>query len=56
VGARSIVVSSDAGQPRKSLPGEVLRIFAQCLMDKGVTQKELDIMMKENPRVLLGIQ
>jgi hypothetical protein len=56
VGARSIVLSSDAGQPRKSLPAEVLRIFAQCLMEKGVTQKELDVMLKENPRVLLGIQ
>jgi hypothetical protein len=56
VGARSIVLSSDAGQPRKSLPAEVLRIFAQCLMEKGVAQEELDVMIKENPRVLLGIQ
>jgi predicted metal-dependent phosphotriesterase family hydrolase len=38
------------------LPAEVLRIFAQCLMEKGVTQEELDVMMKENPRLLLGIQ
>ncbi len=55
VGAQSIVLSSDAGQPRKSLPAEVLRIFAQCLMEKGVTQPELDTMMKQNPAQLLSI-
>ena len=55
VGARSIVLTSDAGQPRKSPPAEVLRVFAQCLMDKGVTQEELDLMTKENPARLLGL-
>ena len=55
IGAQSIVLSSDAGQPRKSLPAEVLRIFAQCLMEKGVTQEEINIMVKENPAYLLGI-
>ena len=55
VGAQSIVISSDAGQPRKSLPAEVLRIFAQCLMEKGVTQAEIDSMIKKNPAHLLAI-
>lgn len=55
VGAQSIVLSSDAGQPRKSLPAEVLRIFAQCLMEKGVTQGEIDTMMKRNPAQLLAV-
>ena len=55
LGARRIVLSSDAGQPRKSLPGEVLRIFAQCLLDKGVSQAEIDIMTKENPARLLSV-
>lgn len=55
VGAQSIVLSSDAGQPRKSLPAEVLRIFAQCLMEKGVTHPEIETMMKRNPAHLLSI-
>lgn len=55
VGAKSIVLSSDAGQPRKSMPAEVLRIFGQCLMEKGVTQSEIDLMCKENPASLLGV-
>lgn len=55
VGSQSIVLSSDAGQHRKSLPAEVLRIFAQCLMEKGVTQGEIDTMLKENPAYLLAL-
>lgn len=54
VGAASLVLSSDAGQPRKSMPAEVLRVFTQCLMEKGVTQAEIDCMTKENPARLLG--
>lgn len=54
VGAKAVVLSSDAGQPRKSMPAEVLRVFAQCLMEKGVTQAEIDRMTKENPARLLG--
>ena len=55
VGAASLVLSSDAGQPRKSMPAEVLRVFAQCLMEKGITQDEIDRMTKENPLRLLGL-
>lgn len=55
VGAKSIILTSDAGQPRKSLPAEVLRIFAQCLLEKGVGQDEIDLMTKENPARLLGL-
>jgi predicted TIM-barrel fold metal-dependent hydrolase len=51
----SLVMSSDAGQPRKSMPAEVLRVFAQCLMEKGVTQTEIDRMTKENPARLLNL-
>ena len=55
LGAAPLILSSDAGQPRKSLPREVLRIFAQCLMEKGVTQEEIDRMTKINPARLLGV-
>ena len=55
LGAKAFVISSDSGQPRKSMPAEVLRVFSQCLLEKGVTQEELDIMTKENPRRLLNL-
>ena len=54
-GARAIILTSDSGQPRKSWPAEVLRIFGQCLMEKGVSQEEIDLMTKENPAHLLGL-
>ncbi len=54
-GAQSIILTSDAGQPRKSWPAEVLRIFGQCLLEKGVRQEEIDLMTKENPARLLGL-
>jgi len=54
-GAPAFVISSDSGQPRKSMPAEVLRIFTQCLMEKGIGQDEIDIMTKTNPRRLLNI-
>ena len=54
-GAGSIILTSDAGQPRKSLPAEVLRIFGQCLLEKGVSQEEINLMTKENPARLLGL-
>jgi hypothetical protein len=55
VGAQAIILTSDAGQHRKSLPAEVLRLFAQCLLEKGISQGEIDRMVKENPAHLLGI-
>ena len=55
IDTNSLILSSDAGQPRKSLPAEVLRVFAQCLMDKGITQKQINTMTKKNPAKLLGL-
>ena len=52
---KDLVISSDAGQPRKSMPAEVLRVFTQCLMEKGITQEQIDIMTKRNPARLLGL-
>ncbi|MEW6262505.1 MAG: DUF6282 family protein [Thermodesulfobacteriota bacterium] len=54
-GAEHVILTSDAGQPRKSWPAEVLRVFAQNLMEKGVTQAEIDLMTKVNPARLLGL-
>jgi len=53
-GAGSVILTSDAGQPRKSWPAEVLRVFGQCLLEKGVSQEEIRLMTRENPARLLG--
>ena len=55
VDVNSLIISSDSGQPRKSMPAEVLRVFTQCLMDKGVSQEQINTMTKINPLKLLGL-
>jgi hypothetical protein len=55
IGAKSLILSSDSGQPRKSMPAEVLRVFAQCLMEKGISQNQIDIMTKDNPARMVGL-
>ncbi|PLX66671.1 MAG: hypothetical protein C0602_11420 [Denitrovibrio sp.] len=56
LGVKNLIIASDAGQPRKSMPAEVIRVFTQCLMEKGVTQEMIDMMIKINPAVLLGLE
>ena len=52
-GVNHIIISSDAGQPRKAYPPETIRVFAQLLNIKGISESDLRIMMVENPRFLL---
>lgn len=55
IGAKNIVISSDAGQLRKSPPPETIRVFVQCLFEKGISMKDLEIMMVENYKWLLNL-
>lgn len=48
VGAEHFVISTDTGQMRKTFPPETLRMFAQTLYYKGVSEKELHQMMCTN--------
>lgn len=54
VDIEGLLISSDSGQPRKSMPYEVIRMFTQCLMEKGIDQNQIDKMTKINPGRLLG--
>ena len=55
VGSEHCVISSDTGHPRKTLAPETLRMFAHAMMFKGVSVKDLDIMMKYNYDKLLDL-
>jgi predicted metal-dependent phosphotriesterase family hydrolase len=46
---------SDGGQIHNPWPHEGLRIFAQSLYEKGITQNELETMMVANPKQLMGL-
>lgn len=55
LGAEHCLIMSDGGQIHNPWPHESLRIFAQCLYEKGTSQKELETMMIKNPKELMGI-
>ncbi len=55
VGAENCVIVSDGGQRHNPMPPEGLRIFAQCLYESGVTQQQLERLMIDTPKQLLGL-
>jgi hypothetical protein len=55
VGASSIIISSDAGAPRKPIPPECTRVYGNCLISKGISVEEFDVMTKRNPAYLVGL-
>jgi len=55
VGSKSLIISSDTGQPRKTLSPETLRMFAQTLNYMGVAEKDLSAMLCHNYNNLLDL-
>jgi hypothetical protein len=53
VGASRCLLVSDAGQRHNPLPSEALRIFAQILFEKGISQSDVQLMIGQNPADLL---
>lgn len=56
VGAEHCIISTDSGQPRKSPPPEELRTYVQCLHEKGISIRDLEVMMVSNNRWLLDME
>jgi hypothetical protein len=55
VGAEHIIISSDCGQKSYPFPTDCLAMAAKGLRSRGVTERELNLMFKENPAKLLGL-
>jgi hypothetical protein len=55
VGAENVVISSDSGAPRKPAPVECIKIYGNCLLSKGITLEQFDIMTKKNPAEFVGL-
>jgi hypothetical protein len=53
LGFEHIILSSDLGQLHNPLPAEGLRIYAQLLLEEGVTEEEIDLMLRRNTMRLL---
>jgi hypothetical protein len=56
IGAEHCIISTDLGQPQNPLPVEGLRLFIATLLHHGITQKEVELMVKVNPTTLLGLE
>jgi hypothetical protein len=53
VGASRCLLVSDSGQRHNPMPSEALRIFAQTLFEKGLSEEEVRQMIVQNPADLL---
>ncbi|MCP8318895.1 MAG: DUF6282 family protein, partial [Candidatus Methylarchaceae archaeon HK01B] len=55
VGASRCVMSSDFGQFQNPLPVEGLRMFIEMLKRCGVDEEEIEVMVKDNPAKIVGL-
>ena len=55
VGAKHCVLSSDMGQPVNPIPREGFRMFVKTMLHLGISEREIDIMIRENPAKLLSL-
>ncbi len=54
-GAEHVVLSTDLGQPGNPVPAAGFASGVQRLLDAGVTQREIDLMIRRNPARLLNL-
>ena len=55
VGPERAIISSDTGQPFSPRPPEALRVFTQCLHERGIDEDSIAQMTIRNPAGLLGV-
>ena len=55
VGPAASILSSDLGQQGNPLPPDGFGAFMQALRSRGFTDRDLDVMSKQNPARLLGL-
>jgi len=56
IGPEHCIISTDLGQPQNPLPVEGLRLFIATLLHHGLTQKEVELLVKVNPAKILGLE
>jgi predicted metal-dependent phosphotriesterase family hydrolase len=55
VGAEHCVLSSDSGQLKKGNPIVAMGKFVEDLTNEGLTEYEIEIMLRKNPKMLLDL-
>ncbi len=54
LGAKNLVLSSDTGAVRSMIPSEIFRMFSVNLSNAGVSDDDLNTMMKKNPLAMIA--
>ncbi|MFC1815659.1 hypothetical protein ACFL0M_06860, partial [Thermodesulfobacteriota bacterium] len=55
VGVERCLLSTDLGQLKNPPPWEGIRVMLETLLQCGLSEKELSILVKENPCLLLNL-
>jgi hypothetical protein len=55
VGAEHCIMSTDLGELHNPMPVEGMRLFMATLLQRGITEAEIELMAKKNPAGLLGL-
>lgn len=55
LGAENCVLVSDCGQRHNPLPSEALRVYAQTVFEKGVSEEDVYTMIRDVPARILGL-
>jgi len=55
IGAEHIIIATDCGQVTNPYPTDCLALAAKMLRSRGISDREIDLMMKENPATLLSL-
>jgi predicted metal-dependent TIM-barrel fold hydrolase len=55
VGAERCVLSTDLGQADNPAPVDGMRMMIAAMLDNGLSEKEIEVMIKTNPAKLLGM-
>jgi len=56
VGAQRCIMSTDFGQVHNPPAPEGLRLFIGSMLKCGITREEIELMVKSNPAILLGLE
>ena len=56
VGPQFCILSSDLGQKNNPLPVDGYAAFLQAMRSRGMTERDVNAMSKENPAKLLGLR
>jgi predicted metal-dependent phosphotriesterase family hydrolase len=56
LGARSLIVSSDLGQSANMTHPDGLEVAITSMKGEGISDADIDTMMRKNPARLLGLE